>query len=58
MFEFFGDREVALVREITKFGETKIVRLELNDTSTRNKVLSCASNEELNHIFETEGFSY
>lgn len=49
---------VQLVREITKYGKTKIVRLELNDTSIRNKVLSCVSNEELNHIFETEGFSY
>lgn len=46
-----------LVREISKLGELKLVRLELNKTSVRDKVLKCANNDELDHIFETDGFS-
>lgn len=48
---------VQLVREISKFGESKLVRLELNKTSVRDKILKCTTNDELDHIFETDGFS-
>lgn len=48
---------VQLVREISKLGESKLVRLELNKTSVRDKVLKCSNNDELDHIFETDGFS-
>lgn len=49
---------VELIREITKYGETKLVRLNLAKTDVRDKVIKCISNEELDHIFETDGYSY
>ena len=49
---------VELVREITKYGETKLVRIDLAKTEIRNKVIKCIGNDELDHIFDTDGYSF
>lgn len=36
-------------------GNDKYIRLNLSKSSVRDKVLNCVSNEELNHIFDTDG---
>ncbi len=45
------------IQLIRLYGD-KIVRLDLNKTAIRDKVLSAISNEELDHLFLTEGISY
>ena len=42
------------IQLIRLYGD-KIVRLDLNKTSIRNKVISAISNEELDHLFQTDG---
>ena len=37
-------------------GQGKAFRLDMSKSSTRDKVLHCVSNDELNHIFESDGF--
>lgn len=36
-------------------GNNKFVRLDLTDIAVREKVLKAMSNEELDHIFDTDG---
>ena len=49
---------IQLIRKSTgEGGKSRFVRLELTDMSVRDKVLHAVSNEELNHIFETDGLS-
>ena len=37
-------------------GRKMAFRLDMSKSSVRDKVLRCASNDELNHIFESDGF--
>lgn len=37
-------------------GRERAFRLDMSKSSIRDKVSRCASNDELNHIFETDGF--
>ena len=37
-------------------GRERAFRLDMSKSSIRDKVLRCASNDELNHIFESDGF--
>lgn len=47
---------IQLIHKITGAGnKSRFVRLDLTDISVRNKVLRAVSNEELDHIFETDG---
>lgn len=46
---------VQLIHKVTGVGTSHFVRLELTDISVRDKVLRAMSNEELNHIFDTDG---
>ena len=47
---------IQLIHKITGAGnESRFVRLDLTDISVRDKVLRAVSNEELDHIFETDG---
>ena len=40
-------------------GNNRFIRLELTDIVVREKVLCAVSNDELNHIFDTDGtFDY
>ena len=36
-------------------GNSRFIRLELTDIEVRDKVLHAISNEELDHIFDTDG---
>ena len=36
-------------------GKTAFVRLDLTDIIVRNKVMKAMSNDELDHIFDTDG---
>ena len=47
---------IQLIHKITGAGnKSRFVRLDLTDISVRDKVLRAVSNEELDHIFETDG---
>ena len=47
---------IQLIHKITGAGnKSRFVRLDLTDISVRDKVLHAVSNEELDHIFETDG---
>ena len=48
---------VQLIREIIIHGVKKLVRLELNNSLIRDKVIHATSNEELDHLFDTHGIS-
>ena len=48
---------VQLIHKTTDAGGTRFVRLELTDPEVGNKVLHAMTNDELNHIFETDGQS-
>lgn len=37
-------------------GRERVFRLDMSKSSIRDKVSRCASNDELNHIFESDGF--
>ena len=37
-------------------GRERAFRLDMSKSSIRDKVSRCASNDELNHIFESDGF--
>lgn len=43
-------------KDIDSRGNSGFFRLELTDFSVREKVLRAISNDELNHIFDTDGF--
>jgi type III restriction enzyme len=48
---------IQLIRQKNNIGSnSRFVRLELTDDKVREKVLKAYSNDELNHIFETDGF--
>ncbi len=48
---------VQLIRQIKNLaGNPKYKRLDMSKGETRDKVLKCMSIEELNHIFDTDGF--
>lgn len=48
---------VQLIRQSKNMaGNTKYKRLDMSKGETRDKVLKCMSIEELNHIFDTDGF--
>lgn len=48
---------IQLIRKITDAGRNdRFIRLELTDWNVREKVLKAINNDELNHIFDTEGF--
>lgn len=48
---------IQLIREIKDaWGNKKFKRLDMNQSLVRDKVLKAKSNEELNHIFDTDGF--
>ena len=47
---------IQLIHKITGAGnKSRFIRLDLTDISVRDKVLRAVSNEELDHIFETDG---
>lgn len=46
---------VQLIREISIHGIKKLVRLELNNSLIREKIIRATSNEELDHIFDIHG---
>ena len=47
---------IQLIHKTTGAGESnRFVRLDLTDIATREKVLRATSNDELNHIFDTDG---
>ena len=48
---------IQLIHKKTDAGGTRFVRLELTDPEVGNKVLHAMTNDELNHIFETDGRS-
>ena len=48
---------VQLIRK-TKGLSSKFVRLEMNDSNVREKVLRAMTNEELNHLFEVYGITF
>ena len=43
-------------KDIDSRGNSGFIRLELTDFSVREKVIRAISNDELNHIFDTDGF--
>lgn len=48
---------IQLIHKVAGVGnKSRFVRLDLTDISVRDKVLRAISNEELDHIFETDGF--
>lgn len=46
---------VQLIREISIHGIKKLVRLELNNSLIREKIIRATSNEEFDHIFDIHG---
>ena len=48
---------ISAPRGRSTMGGTRFVRLELTDPEVGNKVLHAMTNDELNHIFETDGQS-
>ena len=52
-----GVGRIQLIRmQKDSVGREKAFRLDMSKSSIRDKVSHCASNEELNHIFESDGF--
>ncbi len=52
-----GVGRIQLIRmQRNSVGREKAFRLDMSKSSVREKVLRCMSNEELNHIFESDGF--
>ena len=52
-----GVGRIQLIRmQRDSVGREKAFRLDMSKSSIRDKVSRCASNEELNHIFESDGF--
>lgn len=49
---------IQLIHKIAGAGsKNRFVRLDLTDIAVRDKVLRAVSNEELDHIFDTDGTS-
>lgn len=52
-----GVGRIQLIRmQKDSVGRERAFRLDMSKSSIRDKVSRCASNDELNHIFESEGF--
>lgn len=52
-----GVGRIQLIRmQRDSVGRERAFRLDMSKSSVRDKVSRCASNDELNHIFESEGF--
>lgn len=52
-----GVGRIQLIRmQRDSVGKERAFRLDMSKSSIRDKVSRCASNDELNHIFENEGF--
>ena len=52
-----GVGRIQLIRmQRDSVGREKAFRLDMSKSSNRDKVSRCASNDELNHIFESDGF--
>lgn len=52
-----GVGRIQLIRmQRDSVGRERAFRLDMSKSSIRDKVSRCASNEELNHIFESDGF--
>ena len=52
-----GVGRIQLIRmQKDSVGQERAFRLDMSKSSVRDKVSRCVSNEELNHIFEDEGF--
>ena len=52
-----GVGRIQLIRmQRDSVGRERAFRLDMSKSSVRDKVSHCASNDELNHIFESEGF--
>lgn len=52
-----GVGRIQLIRiQKDSVGQEKAFRLDMSKSSIRDKVSRCISNDELNHIFETDGF--
>lgn len=52
-----GIGRIQLIRmQRDSVGRERAFRLDMSKSSVRDKVSRCASNDELNHIFESEGF--
>lgn len=52
-----GVGRIQLIRmQRDSVGRERAFRLDMSKSSIRDKVSRCASNDELNHIFESEGF--
>ncbi|MBP3856864.1 MAG: DEAD/DEAH box helicase family protein [Ruminiclostridium sp.] len=52
-----GVGRIQLIRiQKDSLGKERAFRLDMSKSSVRDKVSRCASNDELNHIFESDGF--
>ncbi len=52
-----GVGRIQLIRmQLDSIGKERAFRLDMSKSSIRDKVSRCASNDELNHIFESDGF--
>lgn len=52
-----GVGRIQLIRmQRNSVGKERAFRLDMSKSSVRDKVSRCTSNDELNHIFETDGF--
>ncbi len=52
-----GVGRIQLIRmQRDSVGQERAFRLDMSKSSVRDKVSRCASNDELNHVFESEGF--
>ncbi|MBQ9566070.1 MAG: DEAD/DEAH box helicase family protein [Synergistaceae bacterium] len=52
-----GVGRIQLIRmQLDSIGKERAFRLDMSRSSIRDKVSRCASNDELNHIFESDGF--
>ena len=52
-----GVGRIQLIRmQCDSVGRERAFRLDMSKSSIREKVSRCASNDELNHIFESDGF--
>ena len=52
-----GVGRIQLIRMRTdSVGNEKAFRLDMSKSSVRDKVSRCSSNDELNHIFDSDGF--
>ena len=57
LIQIARDGRIQLIRmQRDSVGRERAFRLDMSKSSIRDKVSRCASNDELNHIFESDGF--